>query len=326
MEWDESKAAIEMMEGKILVNTYYNQDLKLPVLATDGKWKDVSGYKECYWSRDNFYFFHMPDDNATVAHIGLWSCEEPWYRDDSWENFIIVLSNSKYGIEEKRYRECLPINLDLRNMQVFFNGSEYIAFSHEGRVVIYNFHKGKYTEFNTGETISHYIHTDLPGYFITDEGYLSYREKCFKEIGKIKVKPSLNLRGTYFITESNDLYSESSLWNYAKGNYGLVKEVDKVINGFSGENYSAFHYKNGDVEILTTKEKQYSPLYLSGIKKAVFTESHIVFLHDDGTLSFNGKNKNRCCSKLDRFTNVVDIDGTDDSTTIVLKDEIITLP
>ncbi len=119
-------------------------------------------------------------------------------------------------------------------------------------------------------------------------------------------------RGGY-CTENGDFFKTS-------GDYSKKHESEPSRRGikdvFECDDYYAFTYNNEDLEVFTNKRSQYNPSLIHGIKKACFTETHIVILYQDGHLGYIGKNTKRCCTGLERINDAIDISATEIETTI----------
>ncbi len=304
---------------------YQRTNLRFPVMGTDGVFHDVFGYLECYWDC-HFFFFHMPDGGAVIYKIGdtCYAGVIPMF--NTWEEVAEHwLSDQEKYWGEKRYNDnfCPSIALEksLAGWRIAYdNAYEYTAFNDEGNVIRVNFREGKVLDYQIpGKGAVRYYFPGILNAFITEDGYLRSGNKDLHDIGRLNLEATLNCNGKYFITEDGTTYSEACLWSYANGSYGLISEYWKCKNAFCGREYRAFHHMDNTVTINTTRVKKYEPLEEKDIKKVLFTESHIVFLHNDGHVFYRGQNKYRCCTGLEKYTNVKDIWGTDYSTTLLLE-------
>lgn len=164
-------------------------------------------------------------------------------------------------------------------------------------------------------------------YFVAKNG-TSYSWEVWKEENKyeelLEVKNLKAITRGGYVTEAGDFFQ-------TKGDYVRTHSTTPTRHGieevYECPDYFALRFINGDLLVLTHKPAQYKPQRVHEIKKACFTESHIVLLYQDGHMGYIGRNTGRCCSGLDKITDAVDVAAADNSTTIIKANgETITLP
>lgn len=164
-------------------------------------------------------------------------------------------------------------------------------------------------------------------YFVGENGTSYYwsswkKEPCITELPGIKGLSAIT-RGGY-VTDTGDFFRTSG--DYIR-THSTIPEIQGVQEVYECPDYFAFLTKTGELIIFTNKFSQYKQQRAHNVKKACFTESHIVLLYRDGHVGYIGRNTGRCCSGLEEITEAVDIAASDRSTTIIRANgEAITLP
>lgn len=181
---------------------------------------------------------------------------------------------------------------------LFYEEEEFVALSADGRAAVVAWDGDR----ETYRTYLHFI--QLPQ---------------VTPLAKVVVGHTFQFRADlHFLTRDGKLFH----WCPYENKLELVRSdlADCGANDRAfGDAYFGTLTKGGRLELQTTWHTQYAPEKIDGVKRAVFAKHHVVYLKKNGTVGFMGKPRS-CCKGLGAYKDVVDIDGTDDTTILRLQD------
>lgn len=231
-----------------------------------------------------------------------------------WETFdyIVKRKNSRGRFDRASLNAA-----DFRNYPlVYHKGKTIYGFKRDGSMLEYNLSRsGQYYRYPI--TLKRVIFSSSHGmYFVSEDGR-SYQRKWDSEVEELKGVYDLQtiVRGGY-CTERGEYFDK---WTINRPEQEIAPTRTGIRTIHECEEYYAFLYENGDLEVFPEDPVRYHPSVIQSIKKACFTDTHIVFLHEDGKVGYVGQSTGRSCTGLNKISDALDISAALYETVVTLK-------